>query len=185
MPLELSGLEVVFLTDSIRNADAAEGRASEGYVPLAREVLLLLGSAYCALVTDAFIEAGPAVLQVTEEQAWLLRGKVRTGDMAIDGKTIIGPRLLRKLYTLLGAFTSGLDWLQPEVLLDSPKMYARVIISEEVVEVADAPGETSPSTSKDDSASPEPAGDGDGAGGVSSRPVETVSGPEDQDYADA
>jgi len=113
-PLTLSGVEVVFLADSITNKDVAEGLPERDvYLPLAREALLLLGSAYRELVTQQGIDPGPLVLQVNEEIAWLLRGKVRTGDLAIDGKTNVGVPLLLKLYELLNAFSVDLPELPP------------------------------------------------------------------------
>jgi len=108
-PLTLSGLEVVFLSDSIANKDIAEGLPErDAYLPLAREALLLLGSAYRELVSAEGIDPGPLILEVNEEVAWLLRGKVRTGDLAIDGKTNVGVPLLLKLYDLLNGFNADL-----------------------------------------------------------------------------
>src|SRR5689334_11117173 len=119
--LDLTGLEVVFLTDSITNRDIAEGLPDkEAYLPLAREALLLLGSAYRELVSTDGIAAGPVTLQVTEEIAWLLRSKVRTGDLAIDGKTNIGVPMLLKLYDLLNAFNSDVIGLPPVCSEESP-----------------------------------------------------------------
>ena len=118
LPISLYGVEVVYLTDSITNKDVAEGLPDkDAYVPLARETLLLLSSAYCELVKDGpadqggGILIGPVTLHLTEEMTWLLRGKVKTGDVAIDGKTNIGVGLLLKLYGLLQQFNSDLgDW---------------------------------------------------------------------------
>src|SRR6266480_2759902 len=91
LELSLSGLEVVFLTDSIDNRDQAVGLDEQyAYLPLARKALLLLGSAYREVVTSEGIRPGPVELQVSEELVWLLRGKVKTGDLAIDGKTNVG-----------------------------------------------------------------------------------------------
>jgi hypothetical protein len=113
-PLTLSGLEVVFLTDSIKNKDAAEGLPErEAYVPIGREALLLLGSAYRELVTSEGVSPGPVTLQVTEEVAWLLRDKVRTGDLAIDGQTNVGIPLLLKLFEVLNSFTVDVSGLPP------------------------------------------------------------------------
>lgn len=107
-PCLLTGLEVVFLTDSIANSDLAQGLPdADAKIPVARDALLLLGSAYIEVVSEAAIEAGPVLLEVTEEQCWLFRSKVRTGSVAIDGKTIIGPALLCKLFALLLRFKYG------------------------------------------------------------------------------
>jgi hypothetical protein len=112
--LALTGLEVVFLTDGVMNRDIAEGLPDrDAYVPLARQTLLLLGSAYRELVSTDGIKPGPVCIEVTEEIAWLLRGKVRTGDVAIDGTTNVGVPLLLKFYDILNAFNSEIDGLPP------------------------------------------------------------------------
>lgn len=108
-PLELTGLEVVFLTDAISNRDVAEGLPDkDAYYPLARQTLLLLGSTYCELVSADGILNGPVTLYVTQEMAWLLRGKVKTGDVGVDG-VVLGHGLLCKLYELLLAFNADVD----------------------------------------------------------------------------
>jgi hypothetical protein len=112
--LTLSGLEIVYLTDSIRNKDVAEGLPErEAYLPVGRDALLLLGSAYRELVSAEGIQPGPVTLQVSEEIAWLLRDKVRTGDLAIDGQTNIGIPLLLKLFEVLNSFTVDVVGLPP------------------------------------------------------------------------
>ena len=112
LALTLTGLETVFLADSVANKDIAEGLPDrDAYVPLARQALLLLGGAYRELVTAEGIAPGPVTLQVSEEIAWLLRSKVRTGDLAIDGKTNVGIALLLKLYDLLNAFNADVSGL--------------------------------------------------------------------------
>ncbi len=109
-PCLLTGLEVVFLTDSITNSDLAQGLPdADAKIPVARDALLLLGSAYIEVVSETAIEPGPVLLEITEEQCWLFRSKVRTGSVAIDGKTIIGPVLLCKLFALLLRFKYGED----------------------------------------------------------------------------
>lgn len=105
LPLDLTGLEVVYLTDSVRNDDAAQGLPDrDAFYPLGRDAHLLLGSAYRELVKADGIAPGPVRLMVTEEQAWLFRSKVRTGDVGIDGTTNVGVSLLTKLYALLAGF---------------------------------------------------------------------------------
>lgn len=115
LPLSLTGMEVVYLTDSVKGDDAAQGLPEkERYVPLARQALLLLGSAYNEVVSldpsgMPLLETGPVVLHFTEETCWLLREKVKTGSMGIDGKTNVGIPLLTKLYTNLLEFNSELE----------------------------------------------------------------------------
>jgi hypothetical protein len=118
-PLTLSGLEVVYLTDSVRNKDTAEGLPErEAYVPVGREALLLLGSAYRELVAPEGVKPGPVTLQVSEEIAWLMRDKVRTGDLAIDGQTNVGITLLLKLFEVLNSFTADFTGLPPAGMYD-------------------------------------------------------------------
>lgn len=108
LPLTLTALEVIYLTDSIANSDVDQGDVDNrgGVQPLARPLLLKLGSAYCELVAPSGYDATATVtLSVTEPEAWLLRGKVQTGTTGMD-KSVIGVGLLRKLYGLLLAFNS-------------------------------------------------------------------------------
>lgn len=113
LPLMLNAMEVIHLTDSIKNGDVAEGLPEkDAYVPLARGLLLLFGSAYRELVrAGAPPEPGPVFLEVTQEQAWLLRTKVRTSDLGYDGVTNIGAGLLIKLYALLLEFNADVPEL--------------------------------------------------------------------------
>ena len=107
--IELTGMEVVYLVDSISNGDIAQGLPDrEAYKPVAREALLLLGSAYKELVAPAGILPGPVPLMITEEQAWLFRSKVKTGDVDLSGANL-GVALLLKLYDLLCRFNSGIN----------------------------------------------------------------------------
>lgn len=108
--LLLTGLETVFLCDSIRNDDLAQGLPDpDAKIPVARAALLLLASAYKEVVSPAGIVPGPVWLEVTEEQVWLFRSKTTTGSIAIDGKTNIGISLLLKLYDLIIRFKYGDD----------------------------------------------------------------------------
>ena len=110
LPIVLSGLEVIHLSDSIAADDHAKGLPErDAYVPLARQALLLLGSAYRELVQPVGISDGLVEIHITEELAWLFRSKTRTGDLAIDNKTNVGIPLLLKLYEMLACFNSELD----------------------------------------------------------------------------
>lgn len=124
-PITLTGLEVVFLTDAIKNDDAPEGRVGQGKNdPIGRDTLLLLGSAYEELVTADGVAPGPVVLYISQEIAWLFRSKVKTGDLGIDGKTKVGVSLLPKIYKLLLEFNSdlSLDTVDADELTDDVKM---------------------------------------------------------------
>jgi len=108
--LSLSGHEVVFLSDALRNGDGV--KAIEDEVSCLRPLLLNLGSAYRELVDVTGIADGPVSIAVTEAQCWLMKSKVRTGDLAIDGKTNVGVGLLLKLYGLLLELQSGLEGME-------------------------------------------------------------------------
>ena len=110
LPIVLSGFEVIHLSDSIAADDHAKGLPErDAYVPLARQALLLLGSAYRELVQPVGVSDGLVSIHITEELAWLFRAKTRTGDLAIDNKTNVGIPLLLKLYEMLASFNSELD----------------------------------------------------------------------------
>lgn len=113
LPLELNGMEVIYLTDSVKNSDVAEGLPEkDAYVPLARALLLLLGSAYRELVRPGVPPLeGPVSIEINQEQAWLLRTKVRTSDVGYDGMTNIGAGLLIKLYALILEFNADIPEL--------------------------------------------------------------------------
>ena len=121
LPLTLTGVEVVHLVDSLNEWTVAlengEGlTAHQRWMPLVRSALLQLASAYVELVGTGINGLGDGKLidvYITEDMAWLLRSKVRTGDIAIDGKTQIGHVLLIKLYLLLLQFNSGWEDYKP------------------------------------------------------------------------
>lgn len=108
LPLELTGMEVVHLTDSIRNTDYADvPQGKEEFVKVSRELLTTLASCYNELVhRDLTTDDGPVTVMVSEEEAWLLRTKVKTTDIGLDGKTFIGAGLLIKLYAMLMEFAT-------------------------------------------------------------------------------
>lgn len=108
--LTLSGLEAVFMSDAVRNSQTPLRALDESdETRVIRPLLLNLGSAYRELVTVDGIAPGPVSFEVTEPQCWLMRTLVRTGDLAIDGKSNVGVSLLTKLYGLLLELESGLD----------------------------------------------------------------------------
>lgn len=103
LPISLTGVEVIHLIDSLRNgATLKEIEDEPGYL---RDLVLKLSSLYRELV-GAEIKPGPASIEVTEPQVWLMRAKVRSGDVGID-KSMIGVALSNKLYALLNSFASG------------------------------------------------------------------------------
>lgn len=108
LPIELLGIEIVFLMDKLRNGD--NGKTVEEELSCLRPLILIMGSAYREVVTPQGIDAvKPVTLHVTKDMAWLLRSKVMTGDIGCDGKTVIGVNLNLKLFELLENFESGMS----------------------------------------------------------------------------
>lgn len=119
LPLELTAIELCYLTDAINNFDHDEGEEEEqldGFRPLARHLLLKLGSLFLQLVQPDALATGAATVYVTEPEAWLLRGKAKTTSMY--AKEMVGVPLLRKLYNLLLRFQEAIPACC--VLVDEP-----------------------------------------------------------------
>lgn len=173
LPLELTGLEIVYLTDAVGNGDFAQGLPEkDAYFAVGRAALLLLGSLYTEVVTKDGISDGPGLIYITEEQAWLFRSKVKTGDLAIDGKTNIGIELSLKLYAILLGFNSGLEEV-PWETVEEPELTEAQIIKLETFrrENANAPDSASDDASPDESAGAGPReGATDGPGTIMSGP---------------
>ena len=106
LPVSLTGVEVVHLIDALRNGDSVKGREDE--LGELRPLIQKLGQLYRFLVKPTGILPGPMIVEVTEDQVWLMRSKVRTGDMGID-KSAIGVDLSLKLYAALASFETGLS----------------------------------------------------------------------------
>lgn len=117
--LSLTGLETVFLSDALRNADniSQDNDQFECLKPL----VVNLASLYIELLSREGILPGPLDIEITEPQAWLLRQKVRTGDIAIDGKTNVGVSLLTKLYNILIMFSNQMQDIETSEL-DEPML---------------------------------------------------------------
>lgn len=107
LPLALQLREVVYLLDSISNADVDQGDEQEPQRirPLARQVLLKLGDLLMELMPVGIVPimAAEGTTRVTEREAWLLRGKITSGAMSAD-KQVIGLSLMQRLYALLLEF---------------------------------------------------------------------------------
>lgn len=141
LPIELTGMEVVFLSDAISNSDKAEGLPDkDAHVPLARDTLLLLGSLFCEMVGPAGVQDITGTIWITQEQAWLFRSKVKTGDIGID-KQPLGVPLLLKLYSMLSQFNSGLedfdtDYAEP----DASEAMGKLVYLKEYLNASDRAG---------------------------------------------
>lgn len=122
LPISLSGLETVFLLDSVRNG--ASIKDIEDELGCLHELVLNLGSLYRELVKPEGIQPGPLSVHISKEQAWLLRAKVRTGDLGIDGQTNVGVGLSLKLYELMARFESRVKESFDEAAEDEPPLSA-------------------------------------------------------------
>ena len=103
--LTLTGNEVVFLADAVRNGVTIKGVEDE--LSSTKGLIVKLGSLYRELVSIKGILEGPLSIAVSLEEAWTLRGCVFTSALALDGQTNNGINLSIKLYEILSRFTDG------------------------------------------------------------------------------
>ena len=101
LPLELTAMEVLLLTDRIQNTDREDNRE------IAKPFLLKLASAYLEMIGERPRE-GTCTIWVTEPEAWLARSKFNSGDRC-DADPKLGIHMLRKLYTILLKFDAEMD----------------------------------------------------------------------------
>ena len=101
--LVLTRDEIMVCTDRVQNTDCGTDEKPIQVYGL----LLKLGSAYLeAMTLDG--KVGPEVpVAVTEAEAWLLRGKVTSGDKTSSDQ-LFGVKLLRKIYEVLERYNDGL-----------------------------------------------------------------------------
>lgn len=127
LPLHLNVLEVIFLADNLKVDDTDEGHPD---VPshyrgdyIGRSLLRKIGSLYvefAKLTNDFDFEAtgipdNQISIFITEAEAWLVKSRVRTGDLGLDGMTNIGVGLSCKLFELVNKFdTSAIQIQLPE-----------------------------------------------------------------------
>jgi len=120
-------LEVIFLADNLKVDDTDEGHPN---VPshyrgdyIGRSLLRKIGSLYVEFAeqTDDFDFESTGTptnlipIFITEAEAWLVKSRVRTGDLGLDGMTNIGVRLSCKLFDLVNKFdTSAIQIHLPE-----------------------------------------------------------------------
>lgn len=119
LPLHLNVLEVIFLADNLKVDDTDEGalEVTSHYRGdfIGRALLRKIGSLYVefADLTGDFdfegedLDQHQAPIFVTEKEAWLIKSKIRTGDLGLDGMTNIGVRLSCKLFELVNKFDTS------------------------------------------------------------------------------
>lgn len=107
--LTLTGAEVLWLSDNVRlaSADKVGEDRKDAYTALARDALLLIGSAFVEVVSSKTPYLTIVKLSLDEETCWLLRESVRTDSTYAE--TILGPDLLRKVYEALSSFHADVD----------------------------------------------------------------------------
>lgn len=122
LPLHLGVLEVIFLADSLHVDDTDEGDQTNPshfrgpYV--GRPLLIKIGSLYLefAALTYGFDfenDDPPKTqlpIHITEAEAWLIKSKVRSGDLGWDNTTNIGVDLTCKLFELICHFNTDISW---------------------------------------------------------------------------
>jgi hypothetical protein len=100
-PIDLTAMEVLFLTDRVQNTDREDGHE------IAKPLLLKLASCYIEMIGDK-PKDGTVTLTLTEPEVWLARSKFNSGDRC-DADSKLGVHILRKLYTALLAFNAEMD----------------------------------------------------------------------------
>lgn len=110
-------METAYLADNLSVGDTEEGNPQSASLYterlIGRSLLLKVGSLYVDFseLTNGFDFENPSRYQgeespimITEAEAWLLKSKVRTGDMGLDNQTNIGVNLTRKIFEVLMSF---------------------------------------------------------------------------------
>jgi len=135
LPLELTAMEVLLLTDRVQNSDRDDGRE------IAKPFLLKLASVFLEMIGERPKE-GTCTLHVTEAEAWLARSKFNSGDRC-DADPKLGIHVLRKIYDVLLQFDAQLDqW--PDAS-EGDRRYTDDCVP--IREVYDEDGDTEPSHS--------------------------------------
>lgn len=107
LTIELSGREIVYLCDAIKNGTVSEGIGEkDSFLPVGRECLLVLAGPFLEVCQGDYDKIIPLV--VNEEFCWAVRNVVGFGTMSVD-KVPIGPKLLAKVYKLLLEFKHEFD----------------------------------------------------------------------------
>jgi hypothetical protein len=101
LPIELTAMEVLLLTDRVQNADREDGHE------IAKPLLIKLGSAYIEMIGEK-PKDGTVTIHLTEPETWLARSKFNSGDRC-DADPKLGIHLLLKLYRMLLQFDAAID----------------------------------------------------------------------------
>ncbi len=102
--IELTAHEIVFLTDNIQVGDVNVGDPEDQFAPrpIARNLLLKLGSVFVQVMTPTgVLEDETRALMLTEKEYWLIKARVRVGDLGLGGKPVGATILLKVVENLL------------------------------------------------------------------------------------
>lgn len=106
LPIVLTGFEIIFLSDALRNGDTV--KTEEDELTVLKPLILTIGQQYRDLFAGKeikeLLESGvlnnTIELHITKAQAWLLHSKVRSGDLDICGQNV-GIELCTEIYNVL------------------------------------------------------------------------------------
>ena len=113
--VEFTAHEIVFLTDNIQVGDVNVGDPDHPYTiePIARALLLKLGGVFLQVLTTTGVKEDEARgVNLTEKECWLIKSRVRVGDLGLGAKPV-GVGILLKILTTLMKFNPG----KPGVLI--------------------------------------------------------------------
>src|SRR3989344_2354829 len=89
--VEFTAHEIVFLTDNIQVGDVNVGDPDHPYTiePIARALLLKLGGVFLQVLTTTGVKEDEARgVNLTEKECWLIKSRVRVGDLGLGAKTV-------------------------------------------------------------------------------------------------
>lgn len=109
LPIAFTARQIIFLFDAVRVEDLDLGDPDNpGKIdPIGRGLLIKLGSAFLEMTTDVAIEDKKAcTLEFTEKECWLIKARVRSGDMSAS--VPVGIPILRRVMETLISFRADL-----------------------------------------------------------------------------
>jgi hypothetical protein len=120
IPIDLTAHEIVFLTDNIQVGDTNVGDPDHPHTPepIARALLLKLGNVFLQVMSPTGVQENESRgVSLTENECWLIKSRVRVGDLGLSGKPV-GATILLKVVTALVQFNPDKPGIAPAVILD-------------------------------------------------------------------